>query len=280
MDSESNETSTSSQIQKYADDLTRLFKSGKEKDAELKATHGQMIKYAEALNETVAGLKEANNELRESYLDTIHRLVLAAELKDEDTGDHIVRMSRYCALLAGNLGWSEKSVSDVLYAAPMHDLGKIGIPDRILLKPGKLSDDEFEMMKSHTTTGAKILAGAKATVLRLGQEIAISHHEKWDGTGYPQGLREDRIPQIGRMVAIADTFDALTSRRPYKDPYPIEVACKIISDERGKHFDPEIVDIFLACIDDIVAIKSEINPDTYDSNATFAWSERDRLQPT
>ena len=226
------------QLKKYAEDLAEAYSLEKKKNKELEA---------------------ANQELQEAYLDTIHRLVFVSEYKDEDTGNHIIRISRYSALIAEKLGLPEKKVQHILYAAPMHDVGKVGIPDSILLKPGKLTEEEYALMKTHTTIGANILSYSKAEILKLAVEIAISHHEKWNGTGYPLGLAGDAIPLGGRIVGLSDVFDALTSKRPYKDPHPVEVALDIIKEERGKHFDPEIVDIFLKNIGDIVKIKDEVD---------------------
>ncbi len=248
----------SDQLEKYADDLAKIYTSEKEKTKELEAANQQLVKFADDLNRTFSELKSAHKELHQSYLDTVHRLVLASEYKDEDTGDHIVRMSRYSELLAEKRGLPVNEVQGILYAAPMHDIGKIGIPDSILMKPGKLTDAEFEIMKTHTTIGAKILADSKAEILQLAQRVAVTHHEKWNGEGYPQGLSEDKIPLVGRIVSLADVFDALTSKRPYKDPFPVEVAIDIIEKEQGEHFDPEIVQIFLENIDSIVEIKSEV----------------------
>jgi putative two-component system response regulator len=143
----------------------------------------------------------------------------------------------------------------------MHDVGKIGIPDNILMKPGKLTDEEFDFMKTHTTIGAKILVDSKAEILQLAQQIAISHHEKWNGRGYPQGLAGDTIPLAARIVGLTDVFDALTSKRPYKDPFPVEVALDIIKKERGEHFDPDVVDVFFENIDEILKIKDEVDAD-------------------
>ncbi len=264
------------QLKKYAQDLTEVYKSEKEKRKELKAVNQQLMNYADALNKTILELKAANNELKEAYLDTIHRLVLAAEFKDEDTGEHIMRMSRYSALIAEKLGLTDKEVQNILYAAPMHDVGKIGIPESILLKPGKLNNEEFETMKNHTTIGAKILVNSKAEILQLAQQIAAAHHEKWNGRGYPKGLSGEKIPLAGRIVALADTFDALTTRRPYKDPYPVEVACDILKKERGEHFDPDIVDVFLENIDEILTVKAEVDTKEIVSLSDFTWSKRDR----
>ncbi|NOY68363.1 MAG: response regulator [Deltaproteobacteria bacterium] len=232
------------------------------------------------LEETLSELETAHHELREAYLDTVRRLVIASEFKDEDTGDHIIRMSRYCILLAQKIGMSEQEIENIRYASPMHDIGKIGIPDSIMLKEGKLTADEFDAMKNHTLIGAKILSDAKAPVLKAAHEIALTHHEKWNGKGYPNGLAGADIPIAGRIVGIADTFDALTSQRPYKKPYPLEVALKILKKEREEQFDPEVVDVFLNSIDDVVAIKNEVSgPDSLNI-ADFAWSERDLADKT
>jgi len=244
------------QLKKYAKDLAEVYRSAKEKKRELEDLSKQLMRFADDLNKSNLEIKSAHQELHKAYLDTIHRLVLAAEYKDEDTGNHIRRMSRYSALIAEKLGLPAKEIQNILYAAPMHDVGKIGIPDSILIKPGKLTDEEFDIMKTHTTIGAKILAGSKAEILQIAGEIALSHHEKWNGKGYPQGLAGYNIPLTARIVGLADVFDALTSRRPYKDPFPVEVAVDIIKKERGEHFDPEIVDVFLENVDDVLKIRA------------------------
>ncbi len=272
----SSASSQTSQLKKYADDLAKIYNSEKQKRKEVQVAHEQLVKYADDLKNTVLELKCTNTQLQAAYLDTIHRLALAAEYKDEDTGGHIVRISRYSALVAEKLGLPDKDIKDILYAAPMHDVGKIGIPDSILMKPGKLTEEEYEVMKTHAYIGSKILANSKADIIQKGQIIAVSHHEKWNGKGYPVGHSGAKIPTIGRMVAIADTFDALTSRRPYKDPYPIEVATEIIKMERGKHFDPDVVDVFLANMDEILKIKKEVGPFEDISVSDFSWSERDK----
>jgi len=267
--------SDAAQLKKYADDLSKVYQSEKQKRKELQAANEQLVKFADDLNKTFSELKSTHQELQEAYLDTIHRLVLAAEYKDEDTGDHIVRMSRYSALIAAKLGLPDSNVQNIRYAAPMHDVGKIGIPDNILMKPAKLTDEEFDFMKTHANIGAGILAKSKAEILRLAWQIAISHHEKWNGRGYPQGFSGDKIPIAGRIVGLADVFDALTSKRPYKVPYPIEVAVDIIKKERGEHFDPDVADIFLENIDEFIKIKKEVGSDEDVSLADFVRSERD-----
>lgn len=252
-------SSDADQLKKYAKDLAEVYKSEKQKRKELEAANQQLVKYADDVKKSISELKAAHQELQEASLDTIHRLVLAAEYKDEDTGAHIVRMSRYSALIAEKLGLPDRDVQNILYAAPMHDVGKIGVPDSILMKPGKLTDEEFEIIKTHTIIGAKILTDSKAEVLKVAEQVALSHHEKWNGEGYPQGLHGDSIPLAGRIVAIADVFDALTSKRPYKKPFPLEVALDIIRKERGEHFDPDVVDVFLENIEEILNIKEEVS---------------------
>jgi putative two-component system response regulator len=263
------------QLKKYAKDIAEVYKSEKQKREALEAGNQQMVKYAADLNETASELKVVNQELQEAYIDTIHRLVLAAEYKDEDTGNHIKRISRYSALIAEKLGLPASEVQDILYASPMHDVGKIGVPDSVLIKPGRLTEQEFECIKAHTIIGADILANSRGKILRVAEQIAISHHEKWNGKGYPNGLFKDRIPLVGRIVGLADVFDALTSRRPYKNPYPIEVACDMIKKERGQHFDPDFVDIFMKNIDGILSIKEEVDSKEVVSTFDFTWSERD-----
>lgn len=222
--------------------------------------------------------RQAHENLKESYVDSIHRLVMAAEFKDEDTGDHIIRIGRYCPLIAEQLGLSTEFIDTIYYAAPMHDIGKIGIPDRILLKPGRLDDDEFDIIKTHTQIGARLLSRSKSKILQMAEEIAFSHHEKFNGKGYPQQLSGADIPISGRIVAIADTFDAITSKRPYKDPYPPEVALAILQKERGGHFDPDVLDIFVANFAKILEIRGEIGTVAGESFQDYVLSERDRIR--
>jgi putative two-component system response regulator len=209
----------------------------------------------EMVTERTAELKQAVTKLKLASLDTIHRLAQAAEYRDEGTGAHIQRMSRYSAAIARKMGLGEREVENILYAAPMHDVGKIGIPDHILLKTGGLDKGEWEIMKKHTVIGVEILRGSDAEFIQLAETIALTHHEKWDGSGYPQGLEGSEIPLAGRIVAIADVFDALTSRRPYKEPLPVEESLDIIKQGRGSHFDPDVTDAFLAVTDEILSIR-------------------------
>jgi putative two-component system response regulator len=266
------------QLEKGAEDFAEFYQYKREKRKQLKAVNQQLMRYADDINTTISELKAAHEELQDAFLDTIHRLALAAEYKDEETGNHIVRMSRYSAFIAERLALSKKEVQNILYASPLHDLGKIGIPDSIFLKPGRLTDEEFAIMKTHTIIGANILAYSDAEVLQVAEQIAISHHEKWNGRGYPQGLSAQKIPMLARIVGLADVFDALTSKRPYKEPYPIEVAVNIIKKERGQSLDPDIVDAFLDCVDEIVAIKEEVDETEVVRAADFTYSERDLIQ--
>jgi putative two-component system response regulator len=194
-------------------------------------------------------------QLKQAHIDLVQRLGRAAEYKDTDTGEHIVRMSQYSKVLALGIGMSENQAELLHQAAPMHDVGKIGIPDAILLKPGKLSEQEFEHMKEHALIGAKILANSSSPLLQLAHTLAIEHHEKWDGTGYPYGLQGDEISIEGRIVAVADVFDALTSKRPYKDAWSVEKAVAHMKDQAGSHFDPAIIDLLVNKLDEILNIK-------------------------
>ena len=271
-----NDFSCFDQLIKYAKDLSEIYGSEQEKRNKLEDTAQQLLEYAKDLNRSYLDLKVARKELQAAYLDTIYRLVLAAEYKDEDTGDHIIRMSQYCALIAEKLGLSLDEVQKILYAAPMHDVGKIGIPDNILMKPGKLTEEEFAIVKTHTIIGAKILENSKSEILSAAEEIAISHHEKWDGTGYPRGLSGTNIPLAGRIASLADVFDALCCKRPYKDPFPIEVVLEIIKKERGKQFDPDILDVFLEHIDEILKIKAEVEKGDNVVKVAFLWNSKDQ----
>ena len=227
----------------------------------VKAYHDHMLNHQKELEAEVAKrtqqLRQAFDKIKLSSLDTIYRLSRAAEYKDEYTGSHIQRMSHYAATVAHKLGLNEETAETILYATPMHDVGKIGIPDHILLKPRRLDPDEWEIMKQHTIIGSQILEGSDAESIKLAEVVALTHHEKWDGSGYPKGLKGDEIPLPGRITAIADVFDALTSRRPYKEAFLLESAFMIIKDGRGSHFDPEVVNAFLAGEDEILSIREK-----------------------
>jgi CRP-like cAMP-binding protein len=188
----------------------------------------------------------SHEELQNAHLETIRRLAMAAEFKDDNTGTHLERVSRYSETLAQGAGLSDQMVADIRHAAPMHDIGKIGIPERILLKPGRLTADELRVMQAHPTIGGRILANPGSGLMRRAREIALGHHERFDGTGYPDGEQGEDIPLSARIVALADVFDALTTARPYKAAFPPERAAELIHRERRRHFDPVLVDLFEA----------------------------------
>lgn len=220
----------------------------KEAQDEITQTRAELQAILEQRTDTLRrALADMANNQRMAYqahLETIHRLSVAAEFKDKATGAHIKRMSHYSALIAQGLGLPPKEVEVVFHASPMHDVGKLGIPDENLLKPGKLNADEWDIMKRHTTIGGSILRSSSSELLQAGEVIALSHHERWDGSGYPNGLKEDEIPLWGRICAVADVFDALTSQRPYKEAFSNEQACAFLRSGRGSHFDPKMVDTF------------------------------------
>ena len=194
-------------------------------------------------------------ELRATRLEIVQRLGLAAEYKDNETGLHVIRMSHFSRIIGIAAGLSDAEADDLLHAAPMHDVGKIGIPDRILQKPGPLDPDEWAIMQSHVTIGAEIIGEHEGGMLALARQIALTHHEKYDGTGYPNKLRGDQIPLVGRIVAIADVFDALTSKRPYKKAWSEDEALTFLREQRGRHFDPALVDLFLGQMDAVRAVQ-------------------------
>lgn len=201
-------------------------------------------------------VRERTRELEEAHLEILDRLAVAAEYRDDDTRDHTRRVGQYAMLVARSLGRPQEEIEMLRRAAPLHDLGKIGIPDAILLKPGRLTLQEFEIMKTHTIIGAKVLAGARTPLLQLAEEIALTHHERWDGSGYA-GLPGDSIPVCGRIVAVVDTFDALTHERPYKPAWSIDQAAEEIARASGTQFDPQVVDAFLAVVHTRATITAE-----------------------
>jgi putative two-component system response regulator len=189
---------------------------------------------------------ERTRALEEARVETLQRLAFAAEFRDDDTHQHTERVGRTAALLARGLGLQDATVALIRHAAPLHDVGKLGVSDTILLKPGKLTSEEFEAMREHTRIGARILADGRFPVIRLAAQIALTHHERWDGAGYPNGTVGDAIPLSGRIVAVADVFDALTHRRPYKQAWSVEAAVAEIRRLSGKQFDPHVVRAFEA----------------------------------
>jgi len=200
---------------------------------------------------------QRTKELEDAYRSAIFMLGDAGHYNDTDTGAHIWRMAAYAVALAKKLNWHVDDARLLELAAPMHDTGKIGIDDSILKAPRKLTSDEWDVMKTHSQIGHKILSKSQAPIFVLAAEIALNHHEKWDGSGYPNGLKGEEIPESARIVAIADVFDALTMKRPYKEPWSIDKAFNTIQELSSEHFDPRLVDAFLAIKDEIIAIKDK-----------------------
>jgi putative two-component system response regulator len=195
--------------------------------------------------------------VQEGHLDTIRRLTIAAEYKDHDTAGHIERIGRYSEVVGHAMHLAPGMVDLLAHAAPMHDVGKLGIPDHILLKAGPLTDEERAVMNTHTTIGAQILTGSTSPVIKMGERVALSHHEKWDGTGIPHGLRGEDIPLEARICTVVDFFDALTMDRPYRRAVPNNEVVEMILEENGTRFDPSVVDIFLGVREHIEAIQAE-----------------------
>lgn len=225
----------------------------KQAEEELRRLHQAVRHQNRFLEEKV---RERTKELQDSRLEVIHRLGRAAEYRDNDTGLHTIRMSRYAAALGRAAGMTEAECELLLHASPLHDVGKIAIPDRILLKPGKLDPDEWEVMKTHAAIGAELLAGSRSELMQMAETIALTHHEKWDGSGYPRGLKGEEIPLVGRICALCDVFDALTSERPYKKAWSVPEAMAEIERGSGTHFDPRLVELFKQILPEIMEIRA------------------------
>lgn len=224
----------------------------------LREAHLATQQRAETLAEAV---RLATAEIHTRERETITRLARAAEFRDPETGAHIQRMSHYAALIARRMGCDTEFADAIMQAAPMHDVGKLGIPDYILLKAGRLTADEFTIMKRHPSIGHDILKDSSSRIVQLGAQIALTHHEKFDGSGYPGGLAGDAIPLSGRIVAVADVFDALTSERPYKPSWSFDKAIALLRSGRGNHFEPACVDAFLQGWDEVVTIRAQFRDD-------------------
>lgn len=211
-----------------------------------------------ALREALERVTAAERKVHRAHLDTIHRLAVAAEYKDADTAGHIERVGRYSEVLATAVRLAPGQIERIRHAAPMHDVGKIGIPDEVLLKPAKLDEREWALMQKHTTFGAKLLESSDSEFLQVGERIARSHHERWDGGGYPDGLSGAEIPLEARICAIVDYFDALTMARPYRDALSVDFAVEQIREDDGGHFDPTLREAFLDCLPQILDVRERL----------------------
>ena len=225
---------------------------------EIRLLHNQVRDQNLILEEKV---RARTRELEETRQEAILRLGRAAEYRDNETGMHVIRMSRLSAKLAKKIGLSEDECQLILQAIPMHDVGKIGIPDEILLKPGKLNKDEWAIMKKHPEIGAEILSGSHSAVMKMAESIALTHQERWDGSGYPNNLKGEEIPLAGRIVAICDVFDALTSKRYYKEAFSIEKSMEIIEQSSGKDFESRLVEAFKKALPEMIRIVKELPDD-------------------
>lgn len=247
------------QSELYAKDLAKVYKLEKKrrkeleeaykhlenKNTELKREKAQLKVYADDFRKLYEQLQASFLNLKEANIETIYRLSIAAEFRDNETAAHLKRMSEYSKIIAQNMGWKDEKVDMIKQASPMHDIGKIGISDEILFKQGKYTEKEFEVMKEHPRIGHQILKGSDSELLQMGEIIAYTHHEKWDGSGYPCGLKADEIPVESRIIALADVYDALSTKRLYKPAFTQKQTLEIMKDGRSLHFDPDIFDIFI-----------------------------------
>ena len=232
---------------KAAQDEVKDHRRKLEKDVELRTRD---------LRQALAEVQAARLMTNEAHLDTIHRLTLAGEYKDRDTADHVARIGRFSEAVARRMKIPEETVEIIRHAAPMHDVGKIGIPDTILLKPGKLDVEEMTIMRSHTIIGAQILAGSRSEVIQMGERIALAHHERWDGRGYQNGITGEEIPLEARICAVVDVFDAISVDRPYRKAIPHDTVIDMMLEESGKHFDPDVLDAFMNSLEEIKEIQA------------------------
>lgn len=221
------------------------------------AFEGALDRRTDALRSALERMTGAQQRTEEAYLDAVDRLAAVAEYRDEKAKGHVRRMRRYCELLSRRLKLEPPQTELISRASAMHDVGKVGIPDSILLKPAPLEPDEWEVMKRHSAIGADLLSGSSSDILQAAETVARFHHERWDGKGYPEGLSDDEIPLSARVVAVVEVFDALTSDRPYREAVPHDEALAVMQEERGAQFDPKILDAFVESFDEMAAIRRE-----------------------
>lgn len=257
-----NESYLQVQLFYYAQDIQKLLverDSAVRNQKEISAAYKQLERFKNDFMILLEEKEKSYQALQSSHLDTIRRLATAAEFKDDDTGEHIVRMSRFSSMIAQAYGQDEKYCHLLEQASPMHDIGKIGIPDNILKKPGKLTDAEWVLMRKHPEYGASILSGSDVPVLKMAEEVALAHHEKFDGSGYPFNLHGEQIPLSARIVALADFFDAITMDRCYRPAFSDKKAIAMVIEGNGTHFDPNVVKAFLSISDNIIKEREIIN---------------------
>ena len=250
------------QLFRYAQDIQKLFAERDEavkNEKEGNAAYKQLERFKNDFMMLLEQKEKSYQALESSHLDTIRRLAIAAEFKDNDTGKHIIRMSRFSSMIARAYGQDEKYCNLLEQASPMHDIGKIGIPDNVLKKPGKLTEEDWVLMRKHSEYGANILSGSDVPVLQMAEEVALGHHEKFDGSGYPSNLKGEQIPLSARIVALADFFDALTMDRCYRPAFSDEKALTMVEQNIGTHFDPSVVKAFFSVSGDIINERNKIN---------------------